>query len=433
MVLPPKPVEIAFEAFLKELPPDDADLAYDFKAFTRGRKIKTPAHLLQVVMLYCGLDQALRTAAGTFSLWQERITDMAIHRRLKACGPWLKALLHAMLPGTQMVAKSLRLLVVDGSSLQGPGAQGTDYRVHLALDLTTLTLHAVQATGVDGAESFTHYPWQVGDIVLADRGDNHPRVILELGERQVRVIVRFMPTAMPVYWRDAGDAALDPTAERLEVAAHLRAVVGDRASVAVWLRGGMVHGPGWLHALRLPPAAAEAARQRCRQTAKRKGRTPRATTLELAGWVMVFTTVAPDDLDGAAVLDLYRCRWQVELIFKRLKSLLDLDALRTKQQSLLGEVWILGKLLYALVIERHLQRERAGDRLDRPRQATPWRIIAIMRRQVDAWILEVHRWRHDHWPACTEVLQERPRRRRLQTLPARVVDFMNRQENQVGA
>ena len=125
MTLPPAPaVEIAFEKFLKELPPDYAALAYQFKAFVRARKIKSPAQLLQVAMLYCGLDQALRSTAGSFALLQQRITDMAIHRRLKACGPWLKALLHALLPGTATASTSFRLLVVDGSSLQGPGAPG---------------------------------------------------------------------------------------------------------------------------------------------------------------------------------------------------------------------------------------------------------------------------------------------------------------------
>lgn len=436
MTLPPAPaVEIAFEAFLKELPPGYAELAYEFKAFARARKIKSPAQLLQVTMLYCGLDQALRTAAGSFALWQERITDTAIHRRLKACGPWLKALLHAMLPGTETSLKSFRLLVVDGSSLQGPGAQGTDYRVHFALDLTHMTLHAVDVTGGEGAESLTRYPWQAGDVVLADRGYNQPRVILELAERGVRVVVRLIPTAMPLYLRPAGEERLDPAAPRLDVAAHLRGIAGDLASVPVWLRGGRASGPGWLHAVRLPPAAAEAARQRCRRTAKRKGWTPSAAALELAGWVMAFTTVASEDLAGAAVLDLYRCRWQVELVFKRLKSLLDLDALRTQRDSRLGEVWILGKLLYALVVERSIERrpERACDRLDRARRATPWRVVALARRQVEAWILDVHRWRPDNWAACLEVLRERPRQRALQTLPARAVDLINRLENQVVA
>jgi len=61
MVVPTKFEDIAFEEFLKELPADYySEMAYEFKAFTRSRKIKTPAQLLQVVMLYCGLDYVLR-------------------------------------------------------------------------------------------------------------------------------------------------------------------------------------------------------------------------------------------------------------------------------------------------------------------------------------------------------------------------------------
>ncbi|WP_201098345.1 transposase, partial [Thiocystis minor] len=203
-------------------------------------------------------------------------------------------------------------------------------------------------------------------------------------------------------------------------------------SLPVWLRAPEVSGPGWLHAVRLPPEAAEAARRRCRKTAQRQGRTPSDATLFLAGWVMVFTTVPPETLDGPTVLALYRCRWQVELAFKRLQSLLDLDILRTQRNSRLGEVWIRGKLLYALVIERRAQRHAAGgiDPLDRPRRLTPWRLLIIVRQEVDRWILEVQRWRDEHWDACLDVLKERPRRRRLQTVPARVMQMMNSQVSQ---
>ncbi len=419
----PQSIDLAFEAFLKELPAEYAEMAYAFKAFARPRKLKSPAHLLQIVMLYCGLDQALRTTAGSFTLLEERITDTAIHQRLRACGPWLKALLHTMLPSTKTALTSLRLLLVDGSSLQGPGAEGTDYRVHLALDLTNMTLHAVDVTGVDGGESLTRYPWQAGDIALVDRGYNQPRVILDLFARGVGVIVRLNPTAMPLFVRSLDGDAFDPTATRLDVARDLRAQSGDTVSFPVWLRAQEASGSGWLHAVRLPPEAAEAARRRCRQTAQRKGRTPREATLFLAGWVMVFTTVPPETLDGPTVLALYRCRWQVELAFKRLKTLLDLDALRTQQNSRLGEVWIRGKLLYALVIERCAQRHGAGgfDSLDQPRRLTPWRLLVIVRQQVDDWILSVQRWRAEQWDACLDVLKERRRRRRLQTLPNRVM------------
>jgi hypothetical protein len=425
-------VDVAFEQFLRELPSEYAEMAYEFKAFTRARKIKTPAQLMQVVMLYCGLDQALRTTAGSFTLLEERITETAIHQRLQACGPWLKALLQKMLPATKTVMSERRLLVIDGTSLQGPGAQSTDYRVHLVLDLTHMVMHAVDVSGTDGAERLTRHPWQAGDIVLADRGYNHPQAILDLGERDVAVIVRLNPTAMPLVARTPEECALAPDAERLNLASQLRECPDDTLSLAVWLRAQKASGPGWVHAVRLPPEAAEAARRRCRTTARRKGRTPSEDTLFLNGWVMVFTTVPPATLAGATVLELYRCRWQIELAFKRLKSLLDLDALRTQQQSRLGEVWILGKLLDALVIETHLNRHAKPDwnRLDQPRRGTPWRLLKIIRQQVESWILDPQRQRVAHWEACCDVLQERPRRRRLQRLPERVIGMLHGLESQ---
>ena len=186
MVVTPTSENIRFEEFMKELPADYQALAYEFQAFTRSRKIKTPAQLLQVVMLYCGLDHVLRETAGVFTLQEERISDTAVHKRLKACEPWLKALLSKMLPAVKSPSTPLRLLVVDGSSLQGPGAKGTDYRLHLALDLVSMTLHEVQVTGADQGESLGRYQFAQGDVVLADRGYNHPAVILDLHDQAGR-------------------------------------------------------------------------------------------------------------------------------------------------------------------------------------------------------------------------------------------------------
>jgi hypothetical protein len=64
MVLPPKSPEIAFAEFIKELPEDYHELAYEFKAFARARKIKSPAQLMQVVMQYSGIDLVLRETAA---------------------------------------------------------------------------------------------------------------------------------------------------------------------------------------------------------------------------------------------------------------------------------------------------------------------------------------------------------------------------------
>jgi hypothetical protein len=280
MVIPPTSQDIRFEEFMKELPADYHEMAYEFQAFTRGRKIKTPAQLLQVVMLYCGLDNVLRETAGVFTLQEERITDTAIHKRLKACEPWLKALLMKLPPSAKSPSGSFRLLVADGSSLQGPGAKGTDYRLHLALDLVGMTPHEVHVTGADQGESLGRYSFAQDDVVLADRGYNHPAAILDLHEQAVGVLIRLLPTAMPLYLRQAGQLACEPLPEhRLKVAGHLRKATGGLAGLPVWLHSKGRSCPGIIHAQRLPPEAAEAARRRCRQDGNRKGRTPAQDTL----------------------------------------------------------------------------------------------------------------------------------------------------------
>jgi hypothetical protein len=105
---------------------------------------------------------------------------------------------------------------------------------------------------------------------------------------------------------------------------------------------------------------------------------------------------------------------------------LDLDLLRTKQDSLLGKLWITGKLLYAVVIERHLHK-RFGhnwNRLDQVRITTPWRLLKIVRTLIDSWVHEIDRWRPANQVACFEVLRERPRRRTLQNLPSEAVNWL---------
>jgi hypothetical protein len=137
MQLPPAEPETLFEELLQDLPPETVSMAREFKAFARARKIKTPEQLLRVVLLYCGVDKALREVAGTLTALYEPITDQAVAERLRACGPWIKAVLRKMLPPPAVTAlpQALRFVVIDATTVQAPGATGTDYRLHFSLDL----------------------------------------------------------------------------------------------------------------------------------------------------------------------------------------------------------------------------------------------------------------------------------------------------------
>jgi hypothetical protein len=134
----PAAPDTMFEDLLQDLTPEIEPLARECKAFTRAHKIKTPLQLLRMVLLYCGLDKSLRAVAGDMTLLVERMTDSSVRERLLACGPWVQALLTQMLCPSDLPSPAARwrLLVIDGSQVQRPGATGADYRIHVCLDVT---------------------------------------------------------------------------------------------------------------------------------------------------------------------------------------------------------------------------------------------------------------------------------------------------------
>ena len=92
--------------------------------------------------------------------------------------------------------------------------------------------------------------------------------------------------------------------------------------------------PARLIAVSLPPEKALISKTRLLSENRRKGRVVQAETLEAAGHVLLLTSLPEDEYSAEQVADCYRLRWQIELAFKRLKSLLHLDALRAKESEM---------------------------------------------------------------------------------------------------
>jgi DDE family transposase len=422
MQLPLPDPDTLFEELLQDLPPATVQMAREFKAFVRPKKVKTPEQLLRVVFLYCGLDKSLREVAGTFTALYESITDQSMAERLRACGPWGQAMLRRMLPMSTVepLPAGLRFVLIDASSIQAPGATGTDHRLHIAMDLRTLQFIEVLVSDVHTGETLKHFPLSTGDVAVADRGYAHAQGMSEAVKQGAELIVRLNPFSVVLY---------DPTEQPLALCTALKRQPTDTIrtlAVVIQSACGQHTVRGWVHAYRLNAEQAGRARQKCRQRHKKGA--PKAESLLLAGWVLVFTTLAPAVLSAQTIMGLYRCRWQVEIAIKRWKSVLDVDALRAKAASPLAEVWLHGKLLYALMLERRMRR-RLGDRwgrLDQERVGTWWRIWGMLKDEIAPMITGALFWQDTAWEACLKVLAERPRRRKLQQLPPEVINVLYR-------
>jgi hypothetical protein len=246
-----------------------------------------------------------------------------------------------------------------------------------------------------------------------DRAYNQAKALIERTDQGVSVVLRYNPHSLHGYAM---------TGMQIDWYEQLKGPLEIEQGVPVQVRAEGEYLEGTVPACRLPPAPAAEARRRVRVKAKKKGRCVQRRTWVLAEWVLLFTTLPPALLPTATLAALYRVRWPVELVIKRLKSLLDINRLRAREHSALAALYLHGKRLYAAVLEKRARRRGGEDwkRLDRPRRATPWRVWKRLRQELAIAISGVLTWNLSRWQACVELMQERPRRRQLQTLPHRV-------------
>ena len=333
--------------------PADFDLERTARArgaFSRARQVKDAATLLRLALAYGGCGMSLReTCAWAEVAGLARLSDPSLIERLCKASPWLGDIVAALLgEQTQMATgrwSGYRLRALDATSICEPGADRTTWRLHVGYDLASRQIDHIELTDGRGAESLRRLPYRPNEIVLADRCYARPRDLRPVIEDGAHFIVR-------TGWNSL--RLLQPDGGAFDVFAALAAQGGQEGEVAVRVEEG-VDAPQPL-ILRLvirrkSPEQAEAERQRLLKDAKKRGKTPDLRSLQAAGYILLLTSLPADAFPTTDVLALYRFRWQIELAFKRMKSLAGLDELVAKKPEL-ARAWIYARLIAFLIAER---------------------------------------------------------------------------------
>lgn len=334
---------------LSLLPPDLDESAFEKGALLRKRAIESASDLLRIAMSYGFCGQSLRdTAAWAAEAKIAELSDVAVLKRLKNCADWLGYLVARVLAERAAFHAEgmgkLRLRITDASVVCRPGSRGTDFRVHLGFDLGLLQIDRIDLTDNKGGETLTRLPIEEGDVILCDRVYATRNGIHAAVSAKGHVIVRLNWQNLPLQ---------DPEGQPFDILEHLRKLgptqAGDFA-VATVQKDSIPSIPGRVVAIRKSPQAAEASRRKLLQQAKKKGKTPDARTLESCDCIFLFTTLPAELLTARDALELYRFRWQIELSFKRMKTILQLDEMAAKDEQLC-RTFLLAKLLGALLVE----------------------------------------------------------------------------------
>lgn len=322
----PEAAQQSWKELVLRLPADLENQARNLGAFQRVRAVVSAQDLLRALLCYVLTLSSLKQLSGwsrLVGMTGKVISAQAWHKRLQKAAPWLLWLFTQMLQlrvSSPSLPKQQRILLVDATHLPECGRQGEDWRLHSAYDLCGGQVAWVQVTDQRGGESFTHLPIQPGDILVGDGAYSRASQLVGASAAQAFALTRFSPWHLPVYAPQAPDA----TAEfRVNVVGWLQDLrPGTYQRHAVVISDGKTL-PVRLIAVVLPEEQAEALRQKKQKQARDKGNKLSEQALFLAGFHLLVTTLPERNWPVPLVLELYQARWQIEILFKRIKQVLD--------------------------------------------------------------------------------------------------------------
>lgn len=350
-------------------PPEWEELAH--KTGARSRRLRgfvSTEALLRTLLLHVARGYSLReTVVKAKAAELASVSDVALLKRLRNSREWLRELCVLLLAenGIQVpeVADGLRMRMVDATIVKEPGKTGSQWRIHYSLRLPDLHCDHFALTptcGVGSGESFQQFPVQPGDYIIGDRGYSTAPGVEYLTGQGAYTLVRVNTGAL---------SFVSAREHRFELLPHLARLYegGALGKWKVFVQGTPPLIPGRLCALRKSEQAIAQAHHKLKQEASKKQLHIQPDTWEYAKYIIVFTTFPTDRFTAADVLEWYRLRWQIELMFKRLKSLAELGHL-PKYDEESSQAWLYGKLFVGLLTERLVQTARAispwGYRLD---------------------------------------------------------------------
>jgi hypothetical protein len=319
-------------------------------AFTRARQVKDAQTLLRLALAYGGCGMSLReTCAWAEVAGLASLADPSLIERLCKAAPWLGDIVAALLGEQTRLSvgrwAGYRLRALDATSICEPGADRTTWRLHVGYDLANGQVEQIELTDGRGAESLQRLKHQPGEIVLGDRAYARPRDLRQVVENGAHFIVR-------TGWNSL--RLLHPDGSPFDLFAALAGQAEQEGEVSVRVDEGGDFGEPLILRLvirRKSPEQAEAEKRRLLKEAKKRSKQPDLRSLEAANYILLLTSLPSSIFPPGDVLALYRFRWQLELAFKRMKSLAGLDALAAKKPEL-ARAWIYARLIVFLIAER---------------------------------------------------------------------------------
>jgi hypothetical protein len=238
--------------------------------------------------------------------------------------------------------KGYRVLAVDASDVMEKGCTKRTYHLHYAVDIFKMATADFSLTTGKTGESLKNFNFCKGDLVVADRAYGSITGIDHVKSFGADCILRLKSNSFTIY--DESKKAIKLTDKISHIDSH------ECCEINAFYKSDNGFVPIRICAKKKDEESSEKALKTLKKQAKKRHTAqPKDETILLSQYIVVATTLPPR-VSCEEVLNLYRYRWQVEICFKRMKSIIGFGQLpkKTEQSSL---TWLNAKLMVSLLIE----------------------------------------------------------------------------------
>ena len=340
------------------LPAGWEEKAKETGAITRSRKIKNAEDLLKLVLLYLTSGGSFGMTSAMLKLTEKiSLNKNAVYERVKKSAEWLRWLCENIcreaLKLTEIPEwlKNKRVCLVDATDEAKKGSKNADYRLHYCVELFTLKTVEMQLTPASEGEKLSRFTeFRKDDIVVADRAYPSISGIVALEEKHADYVLRFRAKAFTLY---------DENHNRVEITDYLSPLnEGETADIQLFFKSDDGYRPIRVCAKRKTAESESNGINKLKASNTKKMRGAVSNLQAIYNrYIIIVTSLAPE-IKTDCVLELYRARWQIELVFKRFKSLFDFDEMPSRSSEAI-QAWFYGKLFIAFICERLVDQGRS--------------------------------------------------------------------------
>jgi len=334
-----------FKQLLKLLPEGWEEKAKELRALQRAREIKTPEDLLRLLLLYVTEGQSMAGISAIANLsGTAMMSKVAVHKRIQNSGEWLKWICTHIYRNAGLLVekpeylKDRNVLLVDASEDSKGGAERLFFMLHYCMDLFTFSSREFLITEEATGEKLSNFT-QLGpeDIVIGDRAYATLAGLSHLKKHGADYVLRLRGRAFNIY---------DEKEEKLDLMKEFsRLKTWEYGEITGWCVINGEKEPVRICALRKDGMAEWAGKKKLHSSGLHVSKLRE----EYNKYIIVITSVGKD-ITAEQLLQLYRMRWQIEIAFKRLKSLFRYNEMPARKTENI-KTWFYGKLLLAALCE----------------------------------------------------------------------------------